>query len=250
MAGKLEGRVALITGGSSGIGLATAKLFAREGATVIIVSAREEAVAEAIDEIGGKTTGYAGDVSDLAALDRIYAEVARTHEAIDILFANAGVCTVEPFEAVTEASYDRQFDINSKGLFFTVQKALPLMRDGGAILACSSTAHVMGNAGFHVYAGSKAAVRAFVRNWAVDLKDRRIRVNCLSPAIIETPLGLKMGLEPEALGALGGGFIAQMPLGRPGRVEEVAAAALFLLSDDSSFVTGTDLCVDGGLAQV
>jgi NAD(P)-dependent dehydrogenase (short-subunit alcohol dehydrogenase family) len=248
--GKLEGKVALITGGSSGIGLASAKRFVADGARVIIVSPRRSAVDEAVAEIGERASGYAGDVRKFEDLDSIYADVQRTFGKIDVLFANAGVVTLEPLGEVTEESYDRQFNINTKGLFFTVQKALPILRDGGSILLNSSVAHFTGGANMHVYAGSKAAVRAFARNWAVELKDRKIRVNCLSPAVIETPIAFKMGMQPEELPGITAQILSQMPMGRPGRANEAAAAALFLVSEDSSFITGTDLCVDGGLGQV
>ncbi|NDZ18957.1 oxidoreductase [Variovorax sp. WS11] len=248
--GKLDGKVALITGGSSGIGLASAKRFVAEGARVIIVSPRSGAVEAAVAEIGERAFGYTGDVGRLEDLDRIYADVERRFGKIDVLFANAGVIKLEPLGGVSEESYDRQFDINTKGVFFTVQKALPILRDGGSILLCSSIAHFTGTAYFHVYAGTKAAVRAFARNWAIELKDRKIRVNCLSPAVIETPLAFKMGISPEALPDLTVQILSQMPMGRAGRVDEAAAAALFLVSEESSFITGTDLCVDGGLGQI
>lgn len=247
---KLEGKVAVITGGASGIGKASATLFAAEGARVVIISTRYETVDAAVKEIGGNAIGFAGDVSNLGDLDRIYAKVSHEVGKIDILFANAGVGTFEALGTVSEESFDRQFDINVKGLFFSVQKALPLFNDGGAILLNSSVAHFMGNAGQHVYASTKAAVRSFARNWTVDLKDRKIRVNCISPALIDTPILAKGGISRESALEFLAPLLHQMPLGRLGSADEAARAALFLVSDDSSFITGSDLCVDGGLGQI
>ena len=248
--GKLSGKIALITGGNSGIGLASAKAFVAEGAQVIITGRRREALDAAVAEIGAAAVGVQGDVGKLEDLDRLYAAVAERFGHLDIVFANAGVLSLSPFGAVTPEQFDGEFDINVRGLFFTVQKALPLLREGGAILLTSSVAHYTGNPGYSVYAAAKAAVRSFARNWAVDLKDRRIRVNCISPGPTETPIVDKMGVPADVMAAMIPHLLAQVPLGRMGRSEEVAAAALFLAGDDSSFITGINLCVDGGMGQI
>jgi NAD(P)-dependent dehydrogenase (short-subunit alcohol dehydrogenase family) len=247
---KLSGKIALITGGNSGIGLASAKAFVAEGAQVIITGRRQEALDAAIEEIGSAAVGIQGDVGKLQDLDRLYAEVAERFGHLDIVFANAGVLSLSPFDAVTPEQFDGEFDVNVRGLFFTVQKSLPLLRDGGAILLTSSVAHYTGNPGYSVYAAAKAAVRSFARNWAVDLKDRGIRVNCISPGPTDTPIVDKMGVPADVMAALIPQVLAQVPLGRMGRSEEIAAAALFLAGSDSSFITGIDLCVDGGMGQI
>ena len=247
---KLSGKIALITGGNSGIGLASAKAFVAEGAQVIITGRRQAALDAAVAEIGPSAVGVQGDVSKLADLDRLYVEVAERFGHLDIVFANAGGLSLSPFEAVTPEQFDREFDVNVRGVFFTVQKSLPLLRDGGAVILTSSVAHYTGNPGYSVYASAKAAVRSFARNWAVDLQDRGIRVNCLSPGPTETPIVDKMGVPAEVMAVLIPQLLAQVPLGRMGRSEEIATAALFLASSDSSFITGIDLCVDGGMGQI
>jgi NAD(P)-dependent dehydrogenase (short-subunit alcohol dehydrogenase family) len=247
---KLEGKVALITGGNSGIGLATAQEFVRQGAKVIITGRRQEAIDEALKEIGEGAIGIQGDVGNLHDLDRLYAQVSKEFGKIDILFANAAVIALAPFEAVTEEHFDREFNINVKGLFFTVQKALPLLRDGSAIILTSSIAHFKVLEGHNVYAATKAAVRSFARNWASDLKHRKIRVNCLSPGPVNTPVIGKMGITAEQFAEFDKAIASLIPLARLGEASEIASAALFLASDDSSFVTGIDLCVDGGMAQI
>ncbi len=248
---KLEGKVAVITGGSSGIGLATAKRFVEEGAHVVITGRREKELKEAAAFIKGNVTTVVGDVSRLEDLDRLYAVVKEKHGHIDILFANAGAGTIAPLAVATEAHFDQTFDVNVKGLFFTVQKALPLFKDGGSIILTSSVSNVLGLPGFSAYAASKAAVRNFARAWTLELKDRKIRVNAMSPGPTETPaLETTTGLTPEQAEQAAAQFASQIPMGRRGKPEEIAAAVTFLASDESSFITGVDLAVDGGMAQV
>src|ERR1700684_2070372 len=247
---KLEGKVAVITGGNSGIGLATAKRFVDEGAQVVITGRRENELKEAAASIGGKGTTVAGDVTRLDDLDRLYAVVAERYGHIDVLFANAGWGEIAPLAAATEAHFDKTFDLNAKGTFFTTQKALPLFKDGGSIILTSSVANVRGDAAFSAYAAAKAAVRCFARGWAMELKDRKIRVNSMSPGPIETPALENAGLTAEQVKQAAAQFASEVPLGRRGKPEEVAAAVLFLASDESSFITGVDLAVDGGMAQV
>jgi NAD(P)-dependent dehydrogenase (short-subunit alcohol dehydrogenase family) len=241
--GKLQGKVAVITGGTAGIGLAVAKLFVAEGAYVFITGRREKELYDAAKEIGDNVTGVQGDVADLADLDRLY----RTVEAngrIDIVFANAGLGEFVPLEHITEEHFDKIFDINVKGTLFTVQKALPLLNDGASIILTGSVASAKGTPAFSVYGASKAAIRNFVRGWTVELKDRGIRSNVLSPGPIATPLTVAQPREAIA------GIASTIPMGRLGEPDEVAKAALFLASDDSSFITGIELFVDGGRAQI
>lgn len=247
---KLSDKVALITGANSGIGLETAKEFAREGARVVITGRRQGALDEAVHEVGHGAVGVQGDVAKLGDLDRLYAEVKRKFGRIDILFANAGHGTLAPFAEVSEEQFDSQFDVNVKGVYFTVQKALPLLRDGASVILTSSVAGVKGFDGFSVYSATKAAVRSFARTWASELKDRQIRVNVISPGPIETPIFGKMGLTQEQAASFGENIATQVPLGRIGQPHEIAKAALFLASSDSSYVTGVDLFVDGGMAQI
>lgn len=248
---KLEGKVAVITGGSSGIGLATARRFVEEGALVVITGRREKQLTDAAAAIGENVTTVVGDVSRLDDLDRLYTVVKEEHGHIDILFANAGAGTIAPLEAASEAHFDQTFDVNVKGLFFTVQKALPLFRDGGSIILTSSVSNIMGLPAFSAYAASKAAVRSFARAWTLELKDRNIRVNAMSPGPIDTPaLTTTTGLTPEQAEQAAAQFSSRIPMGRRGEPGEVAAAVTFLASDESSFVTGVDLAVDGGMAQV
>jgi NAD(P)-dependent dehydrogenase (short-subunit alcohol dehydrogenase family) len=241
---KLQGKVAVITGGTEGIGLATAKLFAEEGAYVFITGRRQKELDEAVKAIGNNVAGVQGDVSNLSDLDRLYKTVSNAKGRIDIVFANAGVGELVPFGAVTEEHFDKLFNINVRGTLFTVQKALPLMRDGGSIILNGSVASVKGNAGFGVYAASKAAICSLVRTWTTDLKDRGIRSNVVSPGPINTPLVNRQ--PPDVIARL----VSTIPMGRMGEPGEVAKVALFLASDDSSFVTGIELFVDGGRAQV
>jgi NAD(P)-dependent dehydrogenase (short-subunit alcohol dehydrogenase family) len=248
--GQLSNKVAVITGGNSGMGLATAKRFAEEGAQVVITGRRQVELDAAVKEIGPAALGVRGDVSNLKDLDRLYEIVREKHGHIDVLFANAGVAQMSPVGSITEGHFDSIFDINVRGLLFTVQKALPLFKEGGSIIVTSSVGHMRGNAGLSVYAASKAAVRSFVRGWTADLKDRKIRVNCLSPGPIETPIFGKFDLTDEQRKRFTDNIAARVPMGRVGQPAEIASAALFLASDESSFITGIDLCVDGGSAQV
>ena len=242
--GKLAGKVAVITGGSTGMGLATAKRFVAEGAYVFITGRRQAELDAAVKEIGSNVTAVQGDVSNLADLDRLYATVKREKGGLDIVYANAGIGEWVAFTDVTLDHFDRIIDVNVKGTLFTVQKALPLLRDGGVVLMTGSVAGSKGFDSFTVYNASKAAVRSFARTWASELKGRKIRVNVLSPGPIDTPI---LGpLPKEAIAQ----FAASVPLGRIGRADEIATAALFLASDDSSFVNGVELFVDGGLAQI
>lgn len=250
MAKKLDGKVAVITGGNSGMGLATAKLFVQEGAHVYITGRRQAELDAAVKEIGSNVTAVRGDVANPADLDRLYAAVKEKHGRVDVVFANAGVGEFVPFGQVTEAHFDKLFDVNVKGLLFTVQKALPLMPDGGSVILNGSIAGYTGSPAFGVYSATKAAVRSFARSWTSDLKERKIRVNTLSPGPIDTPIFGTVAESKEQVEQIKAGFAAQVPLGRMGRPEEIATAALFLASDDSSFVTGIDLTVDGGMAQV
>ena len=242
--GKLDGKVAVITAATSGMALATAKLFVEEGAYVFITGRRKDALDEAVKAIGRNVTGVQGDASNLADLDRLYDTVKKEKGHIDILFASAGRGEFAPIGQVTEQHFDDTFDLNVRGTLFTVQKALPLFNDGGSIFMNASIVSIKGFPAFGVYAASKAAVRSFARTWANDLKDRKIRVNVISPGPIDTP-----ALDP--LGdAAKEGFKSLIPRGEMGRPEEIATAALFLASSDSSFVNGIELFVDGGVAQI
>ena len=248
--GRLEGKTAVVTGGNSGIGLATAKRFAAEGAVVFITGRRQEELNEAVAAIGPGVSAVQGDVSNLDDLDRLFATVRAERGHLDVLFANAGLGAMASLGAITEASFDLVFDVNVKGTLFTVQKALPLMKAGGSIILTGSTTGSMGSPAFSVYSATKAAIRNFARCWALDLKTTGIRVNVLSPGATATP-GLLDGLARSGQqDALISGLIAQTPIGRMGRPEETAAVGLFLASDDSSFMTGSEVFVDGGMAQV
>jgi NAD(P)-dependent dehydrogenase (short-subunit alcohol dehydrogenase family) len=248
--GRLDGKTAVITGGNSGIGLAAAKRFVAEGADVFITGRRQEELDKAVQAIGAGVTAVQGDVANLDDLDRLFATVRAKKGRIDILFANAGLGAMAPIGAITEASFDLVFDVNVKGTLFTVQKALPLMQAGGSIILTGSTTGSMGSPAFSVYSATKAAIRNFARCWTVDLKTTGIRVNVLSPGPTATP-GLLNGLARSGhQDALIAGLIAQTPLGRMGKAEETAAVALFLASDDSSFMTGSEVFVDGGMAQI
>ena len=247
---RLEGKIAVITGGSSGIGLATAKRFVEEGAHVVITGRREKDLKEAATIIGSNVTTVAGDVSNLEDLDRLFAIVKEKHGHIDVLFANAGWGEVAALESATEGHFDLTFDLNVKGTFFTTQKALPLLKDGASIILNSSVSNVMGLPSFTVYAASKAAVRSFARGWTMELKDRKIRVNTVSPGPTDTPALEKAGLTPEQVKQVAAQWASEIPLGRRGNPEEIAAAVVFLASDESSYITGVDLAVDGGMAQV
>jgi NAD(P)-dependent dehydrogenase (short-subunit alcohol dehydrogenase family) len=241
---KLKDKVAVITGATSGMALATAKLFVEEGAYVFITGRRQQHLDEAVKAIGRNVTGVQGDASNLGDLDRLYDTVKREKGRVDVLFASAGMGEFAPIGEVTEEHFDKIFNLNVRGLLFTVQKALPLFSNGGSIILNASIAASKGVPAFGVYNASKAAVRSFARTWTVDLKERGIRVNALSPGTIDTPI--LDGIPKDKLD----GFVAMIPQGRMGRPEEIATAALFLASSDSSFVTGSELFVDGGTAQV
>src|SRR5712691_4575498 len=248
--GKLDGKIALITGGNSGIGLATAKQFVSEGAYVFITGRRDAELAAAVKDIGRNVTGVQGDVSKPGDLDRLFAQIKREKGRLDVVFANAGVAKFAPFGTVTEELYDSIFGINVKGLLFTVQKALPLMPDGASIILNASIVASKGLTANSVYSATKAAVRSFARTWTTVLKDRRIRVNAVSPGPIDTP-GLSDLLASAGAGEQRLQMIANsIPLGRLGTPDEIAKAVVFLASDASSYVTGTELFVDGGMAQV
>jgi NAD(P)-dependent dehydrogenase (short-subunit alcohol dehydrogenase family) len=248
--GKLEGKIALVTGGNGGIGLATAKRFVSEGAYVFITGRRIEELAAAVKEIGKNVTGVQGDVSKLADLDRLFAQIKREKGKLDIVFANAGVAKYAPLGTITEEFYDSIFNTNVKGLLFTVQKALPLLPDGASIILNASIVGSKGFAANSVYSATKAAVRSFARTWTTDLKDRRIRVNGVSPGATDTP-GARDLLASSEVGEQRKKMIATMtPLGRIGTPDEIAKAVVFLACDDSSYVTGIELFVDGGFAQV
>jgi NAD(P)-dependent dehydrogenase (short-subunit alcohol dehydrogenase family) len=248
--GKLEGKTALVTGGNSGIGLATAKRFVNEGAYVFITGRRESELAAAVRGIGRNVTGVRGDVSNLTDLDGLFAQIKREKGKLDIVFANAGVAKYAPFGKITEDLYDSIFNINVKGLLFTVQKALPLLPDGASIILNASIVASKGLPANSVYSATKAAIRSFARTWTTDLKDRRIRVNAVSPGATDTP-GLSDLLASSETGQQRLKMISNnVPLGRLGTPDEIAKAVLFLASDDSSYVTGTELFVDGGFAQV
>jgi NAD(P)-dependent dehydrogenase (short-subunit alcohol dehydrogenase family) len=248
--GKLEGKIALVTGGNGGIGLATAKRFVSEGAYVFITGRRTEELAAAVKEIGRNVTGVQGDVSKLADLDRLFAQIKREKGKLDIVFANAGVAKYARLGTITEEFYDSIFNTNVKGLLFTVQKALPLLPDGASIILNASIVGSKGLPTNSVYSATKAAVRSFARTWTTDLKDRRIRVNAVSPGSTDTP-GARDLLASSEVGEQRKKMIATVtPLGRFGTPDEIAKAVVFLACDDSSYVTGIELFVDGGLAQV
>ncbi len=246
MSQRLANKVALVTGGSTGIGLATAKLFAAEGAHVYITGRRKPELDAAVKTV----TAVQGDVSNLNDLDKLYAQIKREKGKLDVVFANAGGGEFARLGEITEAHFDKTFNINVKGLVFTVQKALPLLPDGASIILNASIVSIKGMENFSVYSATKAAVRSFARSWTVDLKARKIRVNALSPGPIDTPAISGLAGDAETEKQFKAGMAAQVPLGRIGHPDEIAKPALFLASDDSSYVTGIELFVDGGMAQI
>ena len=250
MAGKLSGKIAVVTGGNSGIGLATARRFVDEGAHVFITGRRREELDAAAKSIGRSVTAVQGDVSKLADLDRLYETVKKEKGRVDVLFANAGAASFAPLGQITEEHYDRIFDTNVKGLLFTVQKALPLMPDGAAIVLNASIVSSKGDPAFSVYSATKAAVRSFARGWANDLKGRKIRVNAVSPGPIDTPGVDGLAKTDEERRQFKATLAAAVPLGRLGDPDEIAKVAIFLASDDASYVNGIELFVDGGMIQV
>lgn len=243
---KLAGKITLVTGGNSGIGLATAKRFAAEGAAKVFVTGRRQKELDAaVAEIGDRAVGVQGDVANLADLDRLFAVIKEQSGRLDVVFANSGVAEFAPLGEITEEHYDRVFDINVKGLLFTVQKALPLLGEGSAIILNASVVGSKGTPAMSVYSATKAAVRNFARSWSLDLKGRGVRVNVVSPGPIRTP-----GYDNLITSEVEQGMVAGIPLGRVGEADEIAKATVFLASDDSSFVNGTELFVDGGMAQI
>ena len=248
--GQLNGKTAVITGATSGIGLATAKRFIAEGARVYVTGRRKEGLDAALAELDWAATGIQADSANLADLDRVFATVAEQRHRIDTLFANSGGGGFAALDQVTEEHFDVTFDANVKGVLFTVQKALPLLNDGASVILTGSSAATSGDPNFGVYAASKASVRSFARTWANELKERGIRVNTLVPGPIDTPGITGLASDEEGAAQLRGRLASKVPLGRMGRPEEVAAVAVFLASAESSFITGTELHVDGGLNQV
>lgn len=248
--GRLAGKIAVITGGSDGMGRTTAQLFVREGATVIITGRNQDTLDTAVWEIGGSIEAFRSDISKLSDLDALKAHVEQRHGRVDVLFANAGSARLGPFEAVTEEDFDYTFDINAKGTFFTVQKLLPLIPNGGSVILNTSIVAYKGKPDFSVYSATKAAIRSFARTLTTDLKERRIRVNALAPGHTATDIGRKSGIPEQAMEEFNAAVVAQVPLGRIGTGDDIAKAALFLASDESSYISGVELSVDGGWAQV
>lgn len=252
MSARLKGKIAVVTGGNSGIGLATAKEFVREGAFVYVTARRQAELDQAVEALGSQSKGIKTDASQLDELDALFAQIQAEKDRIDVLFVNAGAASFSPLGSITEEHFDQIFGINVKGLLFTVQKALPLIPNGGSIILNASIESKRGQAALSVYSATKAAVRSFARGWTVDLKDRGIRVNVVSPGPIETPglEGLAGATSDEQRKGLYAQLGADVPLGRVGRPEEIAKAVVFLASDDASFVAGAELFVDGGVAQI
>jgi len=250
MSEKLAGKIALVTGGSSGIGLATAKRFVAEGAYVFITGRRQAELDAAVGQIGANAFGIRADVSSLPDLDHIYQRIREAKGRLDVLFANAGGGAIAPLGQITEEHFDKTFDTNVRGLLFSVQKALPLMSRGASIVLNASTTSTVGTPAFSVYSATKAAVRSFARNWTLDLKDQGIRVNAISPGVVPTPGYDLLGLTKEQVQGFIDVQVQAIPLGRVGTPDEIAKAVVFLASDDSSFVNGIELFVDGGMAQI
>jgi NAD(P)-dependent dehydrogenase (short-subunit alcohol dehydrogenase family) len=245
------GKTALVTGGSSGIGLATARRLATEGARVVIVGRRQEALDEAVRNIGqDRVTAICGDVSDLRDLDRVFAIIAKETDGLDIVFANAGGGSLLPLGEITEKHFDDTFGTNVKGVVFTVQNALPLLRRGSSIVLNASTTSIKGTPGFSIYSATKAAVRNLARSWIIDLRGRDIRVNVVSPGVVPTPGYDGLGLSAEQIAAFIEIQVATIPSGRVGTVDEIASVVSFLASEESSFINGVELFVDGGMTQI
>lgn len=247
---KLDRKIALVTGGTSGIGLATAKRFVAEGAYVFITGRRQAELDAAVEAIGKNVKGIQSDVSKMADLDRLFDTIKQEQGHLDVIFANAGGGELAPLGNITEEHFDKTFNTNVKGLLFTVQKALPLLPEGASIILNASITSIKGTPAFSVYSATKAAVRSFARNWTLDLKDRHIRVNAISPGVVPTPGYDLLGLSDEQLQAFVDSQAIAIPLGRVGTPDEIAKAVVFLASDDSSFVNGIELFVDGGMAQI
>jgi NAD(P)-dependent dehydrogenase (short-subunit alcohol dehydrogenase family) len=250
MANRLKGKVAVITGGNSGIGLATAKLFQAEGANVVITGRRLDAVETAVNEIGRGSTGFVSDTGNLNDIQTLYQKVQKQIGNIDVLFLNAGIATFGPFTTVDEATFDAMVNVNFKGLFFNVQKALPLLNNGASVIFNTSLADQKGFATTSVYAATKAAVRSLARTLSAELVENKIRVNAIAPGPIETPIFDKLGVPKEAVPDVKEAFASKIPMKRMGSPDDIAKAALFLASDDSSFIMGIDLMVDGGMGQL
>jgi len=247
---RLEGKVAVVTGGNSGIGLATAIRFQEEGAKVAILGRSRKTLDEAVKTIGNGVVAVQGDVSNFADVDKLYAEVSQKLGKIDVLFVNAGVAKFVPFAETSESTYDEQFDINIKGAYFTIQKALPLLNDGASIILNTSVVDQKGTPGASAYAATKAALRSLARTTAAELAGRGIRVNTVAPGPIVTPILGRSGLPKEAVDEFAKGITAQIPMKRFGQPEEVAGAVAFLASQDASYITGVEINVDGGLGQI
>jgi NAD(P)-dependent dehydrogenase (short-subunit alcohol dehydrogenase family) len=247
---RLKGKIVVVTGGNSGIGLATAQRFVEEGSFVFITGRRQTEVDAAVKQIGRNVTGVQGDVSDLNDLDRLYYIVKQEKGRIDVLFANAGIAEYAPLGTINESHFDKTFSINVRGLLFTVQKALPLFQDNGSIILTAAAGASKGYEGFSVYSATKAAIRSFARSWTVDLKRQKIRVNAVSPGPIDTPIFSGVAQSKEQADRVKMNLENAVPLGRMGSPDEIAKAVSFLASDDSSFVTGIELFVDGGIAQI
>jgi NAD(P)-dependent dehydrogenase (short-subunit alcohol dehydrogenase family) len=247
---RLDGKIAVITGGNSGIGLATAKAFEREGAKVVIAGREKKTLDAAASELGSSCLALQIDVSKSSDLDTLYSKVREKFGRIDILFVNAGIAKFVPVEQVTDEFFDTIFDINAKGLYFSIQKAIPLLKKGSSVILTTSAVIEKGMPGASVYAASKAAVRSMARSFAVELADRGIRVNALCPGPVETPIFGRMGFSPEQLKSMGESMSERVPMKRIGQPEELAKAALFLASDDSSFMLGSQVSVDGGMGQI
>jgi NAD(P)-dependent dehydrogenase (short-subunit alcohol dehydrogenase family) len=247
---RLEGKIAVITGGNSGIGLATAKRFQDEGAKVAISGRSMKTLNEAAKTLGKGLLAVQADVSKVADIDKLYAEVSRTLGKIDVLFVNAGIAKFTPLSQTTESLFDEQFDINVKGAYFTIQKALPLLNDGASIILNTSVAGIKGTIAASAYSATKAALRSFARTAAAEFVDRGIRVNCVAPGPILTPIFEKTGLSQEDIDQFSKDVKGRVPMGRFGKPEEVAAAVAFLASTDASYITGVELNVDGGYGQI